>query len=86
MEACQDPEHSCRLFVQGSKFWFTKMPAEDLCAQILMEADSPETARNIRIHNVWEDSTPCAICVCEGERTPRTARHSRWCSDSSATM
>ena len=65
VEACQDPEHSCRLFVQGSKFWFTKMPAEDLCAQILMEADSPETARNIRIRNVWEDSTPCAICVCE---------------------
>jgi hypothetical protein len=65
VEACQDPEHSCRLFVQGSKFWFTKMPAEELCAQILMVADSPETARSIRTRDVWEDAAPCAICVCE---------------------
>ena len=41
------------------------MPAEDLCAQILTVADSPETARRLRTRDAWEDAAPCAICVCE---------------------
>ena len=65
VEACQDPEHCVRLFVQGSKFWFTDVSGDELCDQILRVADSSTTARELRTQDHPDDMAPVAICVCE---------------------
>ena len=72
--ACEDPEHTCRLWVQGSKWWFTKVPAAELCDQILFAADSPEMARDVRRINSWGDAAPACICVCEAREPDANPR------------
>jgi len=59
------PEHSIRLFVQGSKFWFSDCTPEELLDQILIECSGPDTARDIRRRDAIDDLVPVCLCMCE---------------------
>ena len=65
LECAKDPEHSIRLFVQGSKFWFSECTPEELLGHVLVECGGPTTARDIRLRDAKDDLVPACICVCE---------------------